>query len=160
MIVDKQGYRLNVGIVLVNEANQLFWGRRIGSDAWQFPQGGVRLRERAVDAMYRELAEEIGLEPANVELLGVTHDWITYKLPEQFIRFGTKPLVIGQKQKWFLLRLKSSSQKIKLNLSASPEFDSWRWVDYWFPVEAVIYFKRQVYQQVLAEFERLLFPKS
>lgn len=160
MVVDQQGYRLNVGIVLVNDSQQLFLGRRIGSDAWQFPQGGVRPRERGIDAMYRELTEEIGLEPNNVELLGVTRHWITYQLPEQFIRYGSQPLVIGQRQKWFLLQLKTSAQKIRLDLSATPEFDSWRWVDYWYPLKAVIYFKRQVYRQMLTEFEPLLFPKS
>lgn len=160
MVVDKQGYRLNVGIVLANDAQQLFLGRRIGSDAWQFPQGGVSPRERAIDAMYRELAEEVGLEPSNVELLGTTRYWLRYQLPEQFIRYGSSPLVIGQRQKWFLLRLKASPQKIRLDLSTSPEFDSWRWVDYWYPLKMVIYFKRQVYRQMLTEFEPLLYPRT
>lgn len=151
MAVDKSGYRLNVGIIIINENNRLFWGRRLGQDAWQFPQGGVSSTETAIEAMYRELAEEVGLEQGDVEVLGMTKRWLKYRLPKQYVRQGTTPMVIGQKQKWFLLRLVASEQKIRLDLSDSPEFDSWRWIDSKVPAETVIYFKRQVYRQALKE---------
>jgi putative (di)nucleoside polyphosphate hydrolase len=151
MVVDKAGYRLNVGIIIINQDGLAFWGRRVGHDAWQFPQGGVSVNESATEAMYRELYEEVGLDRQDVEFLGVTKRWLKYRLPKQYIRQGTKPRVIGQKQKWFLLSLKSSSRKIRLNLSDSPEFDSWRWVDLTLPPEEVIYFKRQVYRQATKE---------
>lgn len=156
MIIDRAGYRLNVGIVLVNESGRVFWGRRSGHDAWQFPQGGLASGESVLQAMFRELYEEIGLEKDDVEILGVTKRWIRYRLPKQYLRPGSTPLVIGQKQKWFLLRLKSSEQKIRLDLSDSPEFDSWRWIDFQEPKEQVIFFKRQVYTLVLQELEALL----
>ena len=156
MVVDRAGYRLNVGIILINESNRVFWGRRSGHDAWQFPQGGLSTGESAVEAMFRELFEEVGLERADVEVLGSTKRWLKYRLPKQYIRHGTVPLVIGQKQKWFLLKLVSPEQKIKLDLSDSPEFDSWRWIDFKEPAEQVIFFKRQVYLQALKELEYLL----
>ena len=156
MVVDKAGFRLNVGIILVNDNDEVFWGRRVGHDAWQFPQGGVTKSESAIQAMYRELKEEVGLDPNDVKVLGSTRRWLRYKLPKQYIRQGTRPLIIGQKQKWFLLRLNSHSQKIRLDLSDSPEFDSWCWVDLNFPAHEVIFFKRQVYRQAIKELQPLL----
>jgi putative (di)nucleoside polyphosphate hydrolase len=142
--------------VLCNAHNQVFWGKRIREHAWQFPQGGLSPGESALDAMVRELREEIGLERADIEILGMTKRWLKYKLPKQYLRHGTTPLVIGQKQKWFLLRLVSSEQKIRLDLSDSPEFDSWRWIDYAEAADQVIFFKKQVYVEALNELESLL----
>ncbi len=156
MVIDRAGYRLNVGIVLTNESGRVFWGKRQGHDAWQFPQGGLAAGETALDAMYRELNEEVGLERCDVEVLGVTKRWLKYRLPKQYLRHGTQPLVIGQKQKWYLLRLVTSEQKIRLDLYDSPEFDSWRWIDYHEPQEQVIFFKKQVYMQALKELEHCL----
>ena len=156
MIVDEQGYRLNVGIILVNDAGRVFVGRRIGHDTWQFPQGGVGEGESPEEAMTRELDEEIGLMAEDIEILGCTKHWLRYRLPKQYIRHNQKPLVIGQKQKWFLLKLISSEQKIRLDVSESPEFDSWRWTDYSQPSKDVIYFKQQVYRQALKELKPLL----
>ncbi len=156
MVIDRAGYRLNVGIVLINESNRVFWGRRQGHDAWQFPQGGLAAGETAMQAMFRELKEEVGLDKEDVEVLGVTRRWLKYRLPKQYLRHGSDPLVIGQKQKWFLLRLVSSEQKVRLDLSDSPEFDSWRWIDFFEPEQQVIYFKRQVYSQALKELEPFL----
>lgn len=155
MVVDKAGYRLNVGIILINSSGRVFWGKRHGQDAWQFPQGGIVADETPQQALFRELQEEVGLEENDVEILGVTKRWLKYRLPKQYLRHGTKPLVIGQKQKWFLLKLVNSEQKIRLDLSSSPEFDSWRWIDYKEPADLVIFFKRQVYKQALKELEYL-----
>lgn len=156
MVIDKEGYRFNVGIIITDGSGHVFIGRRIGHDTWQFPQGGTQPEESAEQTMYRELKEEIGLDPDDVEILGQTKKWISYRLPKQYIRRNSDPVVIGQKQKWFLLRLRSSEQKIRLDLSDSPEFDSWRWVAYWQPVREVIYFKRHVYRIALKELEPLL----
>lgn len=156
MIVDRAGFRLNVGIILINASGRLFWGRRAGHDAWQFPQGGLGPGESAERAMFRELKEEVGLDPQDVEVLASTKRWLKYRLPKQYLRHGTVPLVIGQKQKWFLLKLLVSEQKIRLDLSDAPEFDSWRWIDSGAPQQQVIFFKRQVYAQALKEFEPIL----
>jgi len=156
MVIDRAGYRLNVGIILVNESGRVFWGRRHGHDAWQFPQGGLATGEEAIDAMYRELREETGLEREDVVVLGSTKRWLKYRLPKQYLRHGSSPLVIGQKQKWYLLKLVTSEQKLRLDLSDSPEFDSWRWIDYFEPQDHVIFFKKQVYMQALKELEHFL----
>lgn len=156
-IIDEHGMRLNVGIVIVNEKNKLLWGRRIGSrNAWQFPQGGLQVNETLHEAMYRELLEELGLHPNDVAYLAQTKKWLSYRLPTRFQRRDEHPLCIGQKQKWFLLRLLSDDHAIHLDRSSNPEFDQWQWVDYWYPLEHVIEFKREVYRQMLTEFEPLI----
>lgn len=156
MVIDRAGYRLNVGIILLNQSDRVFWGRRYGHDTWQFPQGGLLTGETALDAMYRELHEEVGLDKDDVDVLGSTKRWLKYRLPKQYLRHGNGPLVIGQKQKWFLLKLVTNEQKVRLDLSDSPEFDSWRWIDYFEPQDQVIFFKKQVYTQALKELESLI----
>ncbi len=155
--IDSQGYRANVGIILSDDARQLLLGGRAGHPGWQFPQGGIRRSETPEQAMYRELGEEVGLERADVEVIGATRSWLRYRLPERYIRRDSTPLCIGQKQRWFLLRLRVPKSRIRCDSTATPEFDRWRWVDYWDPVEAVIFFKRRVYLHALEEFAPLLF---
>jgi len=157
-MIDDKGYRHNVGIVLCNDRNQLFWARRVNQGGWQFPQGGVQEGEAPDDAMYRELYEEIGLKPAQVELMGKTGDWAYYDLPERFIRRGSLPLCVGQKQIWYLLRFTGNEDDISFDCSDQPEFDRWRWVDYWEPAFDVIYFKRDVYLSALTEMWSFLYP--
>ncbi len=154
--IDAEGYRANVAIMLINNINQLFWAKRIGMDAWQFPQGGIRPKETTDFAMYRELREEIGLLPEHVEIMGRTSDWLKYRLPERYIRKNSTPLCIGQKQRWYLLKLVGDENQVQLDLSDSPEFDHWRWIDFWEPVNQVIKFKRNVYQQALEEFSYII----
>lgn len=156
-MIDKEGFRANVGIILCNDTGQLFWGRRVGGkNAWQFPQGGIKKDETAEKAMFRELREEIGLFPKDVQILACTDDWLRYTLPKRFIRSRSFPLCIGQKQIWYLLRLVSHDSKVRLNKSRKPEFDAWRWVDYWYPVNNIVEFKRSVYMQALGELEGFL----
>lgn len=153
-MIDRSGFRLNVGIILANAEGRLFWGRRIGqAHAWQFPQGGIQEHETLEEAMYRELAEELGLLPEDVKVIAVTKHWLYYRLPKHFRRHHKKPVCIGQKQKWFLLQLLGDQQRIRFDTTDAPEFDEWQWVDYWRPVEQVISFKRQVYKKALLEFE-------
>ncbi len=149
-MIDKDGFRYNVGIILANDKGKLFWGRRIGQDAWQFPQGGMRRDETHEQAMYRELEEEIGLQPEHVEVLGVTKDWLRYRLPQRLIRHDSKPTCVGQRQIWYLLRLVGSENDLRLDFSEKPEFDGWRWVQYWYPVTRVVPFKRKVYKKALS----------
>lgn len=151
-MIDKDGFRANVGIMVANDHGQLLWARRVGGkDAWQFPQGGINRGESPRDALYRELEEEIGLTADAVEVLATTRGWLRYRLPKRYVRKGQKPLCIGQKQKWFLLRLTSDEAAIKLDLNDTPEFDHWRWVSYWYPLNQVIPFKREVYRRAMKE---------
>ncbi len=150
-VIDADGFRPNVGIVLLNARAEVFWARRVARDGWQFPQGGIGSDETPLEAMYRELAEETGLLPQHVEVLGCTRGWLRYRLPSRYLRHGQKPLCIGQKQVWFLLRFVGEDTHIRVDASGHPEFDSWRWVEYWYPGQAVVAFKREVYQRALRQ---------
>ena len=150
-MIDAQGYRANVGIILSNPSGQVFWAKRIGQQSWQFPQGGIRRGEHPRAALYRELEEEVGLRPEHVEIIGSTRNWLRYRLPKRYIRRHSQPLCIGQKQKWFLLGLEAEESRVELDKSGEPEFDDWRWVSYWYPVSHVIKFKRDVYRRALNE---------
>lgn len=156
--IDDEGFRANVGIILANASDQLFWARRVGRRGWQFPQGGVRPGEDPQDAMYRELHEEIGLTPQDVQLVGHTNDWLRYRLPRRYMRTKSMPLCVGQKQRWFLLRMAAPEERVRFDRSDKPEFDHYRWVDYWYPPKRVIFFKRKVYERALEELSPLLFP--
>ncbi len=149
--IDRDGYRANVGIIIANRQNQLLWARRIGQRGWQFPQGGIRPDEEPLAAMYRELREEVGLDPDDVRVLASTRDWCRYTLPERYQRKNSEPLCIGQKQRWFMLRLLADDARIRFDRNEEPEFDHWEWVDAEVPARSVIYFKRDVYVQVLDE---------
>ncbi|MCL2590968.1 MAG: RNA pyrophosphohydrolase [Betaproteobacteria bacterium] len=156
-MLDREGYRPNVGIILVNARNEVFWGKRIREHSWQFPQGGIKHGESPEQAMYRELQEEIGLRSEHVRILGRTRDWLRYDVPKHWIKREWRNTYRGQKQIWFLLRLIGHDSDICLRSSTHPEFDAWRWNDYWVPLDAVIEFKRGVYQLALTELSRLLF---
>ncbi|MCK5725991.1 MAG: RNA pyrophosphohydrolase [Thiotrichaceae bacterium] len=155
-MIDEDGYRANVGIVVCNCDGLVFWGKRLGQHSWQFPQGGIDEGETPEQAMYRELYEEIGLKPDDVEIMATTSDWLHYQLPKHMIRKGCGPTCIGQKQRWFLLYLVSSDASFNLRSTNNPEFDGWRWINYWKPADEVIYFKRSVYTKALGELEPAL----
>ena len=156
-MLDREGYRPNVGIVLANNLNQVFWGKRIREHSWQFPQGGIKRGESPEEAMYRELHEEVGLKPEHVQILGRTRDWLRYDVPHQWVRREWRTTYKGQKQIWFLLRMVGRDTDVSLRASGHPEFDAWRWNDYWVPLDSVIDFKRDVYERALTELARHLF---
>lgn len=155
-MLDREGYRPNVGIVLLNQRNEVFWGKRLRTHSWQFPQGGIKHGETPEQAMYRELYEEVGLDPAHVRVIARTRDWLRYEVPDRFIRRESRGNYRGQKQIWFLLQLTGRDSDMNLRATNHPEFDAWRWHEYWIPLEIVIEFKRQVYQMALTELSRYL----
>jgi putative (di)nucleoside polyphosphate hydrolase len=156
-MIDTDGFRPNVGIILANGEGQVLWARRVGQDAWQFPQGGIKSHESPEEALYRELCEELGLQSEEVAIMGATRGWLRYTLPKRYIRKNSTPTCIGQKQVWFLLRLLGRESAVKLNACRRPEFDSWKWVNYWHPSREVIFFKRDVYRRALKELAPLLY---
>ena len=141
-MLDKEGYRPNVGIILLNQRNEVFWGKRIGQHSWQFPQGGIQQGENPKDAMLRELQEEIGL------------------LRRQNQQRPRRVAYKGQKQIWFLLRMIGQDSAINLRAFDQPEFDAWRWSSYWIALDDVIEFKRKVYELALCELAKYLSRKS
>jgi putative (di)nucleoside polyphosphate hydrolase len=155
-MIDRDGYRPNVGIILCNVRNEVFWGKRIKEHAWQFPQGGIKTGETPEQAMFRELKEEVGLDPCHVKVLGRTREWLRYEVPQTWVRREARTQYRGQKQIWFLLRLVGRDCDVCLRHSEHPEFDAWRWHDYWVPLDSVIEFKRDVYQRALQELVRYL----
>lgn len=160
-MIDAAGFRANVGIILVGDDDRVFWAKLIKQQsAWQFPQGGINKGEEPVDAMYRELYEETGLAKGDVELLGSTQGWMRYRLPKRYQRSNQKKPCIGQKQKWFLLRLVGDPSSIRFDAVGSPEFSDYQWVSYWYPVSHVISFKRDVYRRALSELAPLLKPAN
>jgi putative (di)nucleoside polyphosphate hydrolase len=156
--IDSEGFRANVGIILMHPRGELFLGGRTGGRGWQFPQGGIRPNEDIRAALYRELNEEIGLDRGDVTVLGSTRTWLRYRLPAQYVRRNSSPLCIGQKQRWFLLRFEGDDAQFRFDATGEPEFEAWRWVPFWTPVREVIYFKRQVYARALHELGPLGLP--
>ncbi|ARN73685.1 RNA pyrophosphohydrolase [Oceanicoccus sagamiensis] len=150
-MIDSEGFRANVGIMIANAKGEVLWARRVGQDAWQFPQGGIQEGESAKQALFRELKEEVGLTEKDVEVVACTRGWLRYRLPQRLLRRDSKPLCIGQKQKWFLLRMLAEDDAVRFDNDEKPEFDSWQWVSYWYPLGQVIPFKREVYRRALKE---------
>lgn len=150
-VLDREGYRPNVGIILINNRNEVFWGKRVREHSWQFPQGGIKPGESPETAMYRELYEEVGLLPQHIKIVGRTRDWLRYDVPSHWVRREWRGSYRGQKQIWYLLRLVGRDSDINLRACHHPEFDGWRWHQYWAPVDEVIDFKRDVYLGALKE---------
>jgi len=156
IMLDREGFRPNVGIILLNGRNQVFWGKRLKTHSWQFPQGGIKHGETPEQAMFRELHEEVGLRPEHVQIIARTRDWLRYEVPDHFIRRESRGHYRGQKQIWFLLKLLGRDSDMNLRATDHPEFDAWRWNDYWVPLDVVIEFKRGVYEMALTELARFL----
>jgi putative (di)nucleoside polyphosphate hydrolase len=158
-VIDASGFRLNVGIILANHLGQVFWAKRIGREAWQFPQGGMHENETPEQTLYRELLEEVGLHANDVTVLGRTRNWLRYRIPHRLIR-NTEPVCIGQKQLWYLLRSEKDDSAIRFDLCHKPEFDDWQWSSYWYPLRKVVLFKREVYRRALRELAPYLFKNA
>ena len=159
-MIDSDGFRPNVGIILANHQNEVLWAKRIGQDSWQFPQGGIKRDETPEEALYRELAEEVGLSASDVEIVACTRGWLRYRLPKKMIRYNSHPLCVGQKQKWYLLRMLSSDSTVCMTKSSAPEFDGWEWVSYWYPLGQVVAFKKEVYRRAMKELAPKLFKRN
>jgi len=155
-MLDREGFRPNVGIVLLNQRNQVFWGKRLGTHSWQFPQGGIDRGETPQEAMFRELHEEVGLLAHQVRVVARTRDWLRYEVPDRYIRRDARGHYKGQKQIWFLLQLVGNDWDLNLRATNHPEFDAWRWNEYWVPLDVVVEFKRRVYEMALTELSRFL----
>lgn len=149
-MIDSEGFRPNVGIIVANDRRQVLWTKRIRQDAWQFPQGGIHEGETAEQALFRELNEEVGLSPTDVEILACTKGWLRYRLPRR-LRRSRRSNFVGQKQKWFLLQMLADDSAIRFDATDDPEFDHWAWVSYWYPLGQVVDFKRGVYRRAMRE---------
>jgi putative (di)nucleoside polyphosphate hydrolase len=146
-------YRPCVGVVLINPAGLVFAGQRLDSDspAWQMPQGGIDAGERPRDAALRELHEETGVTPDLVTFVARTPGWLTYDLPPELLGRVWGGRYRGQRQRWFLFRYDGRDDQIRID-TAHPEFSRWRWIAADAMREAIVPFKRDVYDRVIAAF--------
>ena len=156
-MLDENGYRYNVGIIIINDRKQVFWAKRNGKDAWQFPQGGIKKGESIKLAMYRELKEETGIGSADVEILGRTKNWLYYDVPKNFIKKESRSSYKGQRQIWFLLRFNGLDTNIIFPQTRESEFDAWKWIEFSEAPNMVIQFKKHIYSSALLELAPMVF---
>ena len=149
-MLDQAGYRPNVGMILVNSQNQVFWGKRKNENSWQFPQGGIAPRESLEETLFRELHEELGLTSNLVSIISRTQQWLYYDVPCKYTK-NSKSHYRGQKQIWFLLKFLGKDHEINLRASRVQEFDAWCWTNYWGTKDLVVDFKQEVYIKALNE---------
>ena len=150
----KKPLRVGVGIVLLNNQNKVFVGKRIDNpvDLWQMPQGGVNNNEALDKAAIRELEEETGIK--KVELIKIIDNWMQYDLPNNLIRKIWKGKYRGQKQKWFIMRFSGKDQEINVK-TQRPEFLDWKWISFLELPKVVVSFKKEVYKRIVKELELL-----
>lgn len=148
-------YRLGVGMMILNERNQIFVGKRIDAkmEAWQMPQGGIDIGETPSRAALREMEEETGSSKGAI--IAESKNWYSYDLPKFLIPKLWSGSYRGQKQRWFLIRFTGSDSDINIK-TAHPEFEDWRWVDLEEMLDIIIPFKRKLYEAVIAEFKSLI----
>ncbi len=151
-------YRPCAGIMLVNQAGQVFVGQRLDnpdSDAWQMPQGGIDEGETAREAALRELTEETGIEAHLVDIIGETVKELFYDLPDELIGKIWKGKWRGQRQKWFLMRFKGSDENVNI-ATDHQEFSRWKWAEAAALPDMIVPFKKELYKAVLQEFSSTL----
>ena len=144
-----KGYRLNVGLIIANKKGELLLCKRKGMNSWQFPQGGIDFGEDPLKAAKRELFEEGGIKSNSIKLIDSIDDWLKYDIPKKSRRKKIfKTNFKGQKQKWFLFKLK---EDVRISFDNDPdnEFDNFKWVSYWYPLNVIISFKEKVYREAL-----------
>ena len=150
MIEQKLPLRTGVGIIVLNKQNKIFVGKRKDNpgDKWQMPQGGVDKGEDYITAMRRELFEETGIQ--NIEIIKEIDKIYQYELPENLIGIIWKGKYRGQKQKWFITRFLGEEKEINLNTKHA-EFIDWKWIEPKFLPEVIVYFKKDLYLNLLKE---------
>jgi len=155
--IAKLPYRKNVGLMVINGDGLVWVGRRSDrfQHAWQMPQGGIDDGENPRTAALREMEEEIGLKPNHVEIIDETKDWLPYDLPHDVVPNFWNGKYRGQEQKWFLMRFTGDDRLVNIH-TEHPEFIEWRWLEAAKMPEAVVPFKRDVYERVINLFRKNL----
>ena len=146
--------RTGVGIVLLNNENKIFVGRRIDNpaDSWQMPQGGVDENENFLQAAKRELQEETSIK--TVKIIKELNEWLSYDLPESLLGKLWKGKYRGQKQKWFVMKFLGKNNEININ-TKNPEFLDWQWIETEKLPYIVVPFKINIYKKLKEELQFL-----
>ena len=152
----KQQYRKCVGMMILNNKNEILVGRRLDhpSGFWQMPQGGIDLNESPEEAVWREMMEEIGTNKAN--LIHISKHWLNYDIPKDTLeKLPWGETYIGQTQKWFVFRFTGQDRDININTD-NPEFSEWKWSKYESLVDNIVPFKKEIYKKIINEFKNIL----
>ena len=152
----KQQYRKCVGMMILNNKNEILVGRRLDhpSGYWQMPQGGIDLNENPEEAVWREMMEEIGTN--NASLIQTSKCWFNYDIPKDTLeKLPWGKIYIGQTQKWFLFRFTGQDSDVNVSTS-NPEFSEWKWSKYESLVDSIVPFKRELYRKIINEFKSIL----
>ncbi|MDR2458969.1 MAG: RNA pyrophosphohydrolase [Holosporales bacterium] len=163
---DSSRFRMGVGMVLINDDKKIFAGKKNAVNTqmvswflkkpWQMPQGGIEDGETPLEAVLRELKEEVGTD--NVEVIAETNDWLEYLVPCALRRKGNK--VVGQRQKWFLLKFLGDDSAININATSHREFDAWRWMSAGNIIRLSVHFKKRLYMDVFKKFHWYICPNE
>ena len=147
--------RIGVGIVLLNNKNKVFVGRRIDNPKklWQMPQGGVNKNEELLQAAKRELKEETNVK--SIELIKELDEWITYDLPKNLLGKVWRGKYKGQKQKWFVMKFLGDEKEINIK-TKHPEFFEWKWIELDKITDVVVDFKLDVYKKVKEKVKKII----
>ena len=150
-------YRSGVGIMLINQKKEIFVGKRIDnhSDSWQMPQGGLDAGESEDEAMFRELKEETGIDDFSVKVLHKSQGYLYYNLPYKLQKKFWGGKYLGQKQRWYLAEFIGDESSISVQ-TEKPEFSDWKWIAPDNIVDAIVAFKRGLYEEVIGEFAKFL----
>jgi putative (di)nucleoside polyphosphate hydrolase len=150
-------YRIGVGAMVINSQKKIFVGKRIdnNSNSWQMPQGGIDSGEDEDVAVFRELYEETGIDKNSVKIIKKSSQYFYYNLPYNLQKKFWGGKYLGQKQRWYILQFEADDSIININLE-SPEFCEWQWVDKHEIIDLIVNFKKQLYRDVLNEFNKFL----
>ncbi len=156
MVDKKLPLRIGVGVIVLNNKNQVFVGKRKDNpiDRWQMPQGGVNKDEKLLDAMTRELYEETSIK--SIELIKEFDYWLEYELPKELLGIIWKGKFRGQKQKWFIVKFIGKDDEINLR-TKHPEFIEWKWIDMNKLPSVIVDFKKKVYESIVKELKKIIF---
>ena len=155
MDIQKLPFRIGVGIIILNNKNQVFVGKRKDNPGnnWQMPQGGIDEGEDFISAMKRELMEETSIK--NIKILKELEHLYQYDLPKNLVGIIWKGKFRGQRQKWFITRFLGKDTEINLN-TKHPEFIEWKWIEPEKLPEVIVYFKKEIYLSLVKEIKLLI----
>ena len=156
MTEKKLPLRIGVGVIVLNDENKVFVGKRKDNpvDKWQMPQGGVDKNENFLNAMKRELYEETSIK--SIKVLKELDELLEYELPKDLLGIIWKGKFRGQKQKWFIARFIGEENEINLK-TKHPEFIEWKWIEMNELPSVIVDFKKDVYEKLLIELKKFIY---